>query len=87
MEKIEREKNFERKKKAEVYSDWSKIVSSLKNVKNEDLTSVVIESFIQSPTSKIDRMLIENYIDRSTDEKRIISTVGLVMSLPEFQLI
>ncbi|MFI5170920.1 MAG: DUF1800 family protein [Chitinophagales bacterium] len=75
------------KKKAEVYSDWSKIISIFKNVKDEALADAVIETFIQSPTNKINRDLIKKYVDHSTEEKRIVSTIGLVMSLPEFQLI
>ena len=75
------------KKKAEVISDWSKIVNVFKNVKKEELTETVLQYFIQAPKNNIDTALIEQYIDNSTDEKRIISTVGIVMSLPEFQLI
>ncbi len=75
------------KKKAAVISDWSKIVNVFKSVKKEELTETVLQYFIQSPKDNIDTALIEQYIDNSTEEKRIISTVGIVMSLPEFQLI
>ncbi len=75
------------KKRSEVYSDWSKLVNTFKNVKKEELTDAVIAAFVQSPKEAIDKSLIEKYIDHSSDENRIISTIGIVMSLPEFQLI
>ncbi len=75
------------KKNAEVKSDWSKLVTAFKNVGPAELTSAVIAAFIQCPADKIDTALIEKYVDHSSDEKLIISTIGIVMSLPEFQLI
>jgi len=62
-------------------------VNTFKNVKKEELTDAVIAAFVQSPKEAIDKSLIEKYIDHSSDENRIISTIGIVMSLPEFQLI
>ena len=75
------------RKRSEIFSDWASIVTAFKMVPKEALTDVVIEAFIQSPKQGIDKALIEKYVDHSTDDKRIISTVGIVMSLPEFQLI
>ena len=83
----EDEATLKAKKRSEVYSDWSKLVAAFKQVKKEALTDTIIEAFIQAPKTGIDKALIEQYIDHSTDEKRIISTIGIVMSLPEFQLI
>lgn len=74
-------------KKAEVQSDWSKMVDAFSDFKKEALTEAVIDSLIQCSTAQIDRNLIDQYVDHSTDEKRIMSTIGIVMSLPEFQLI
>lgn len=75
------------KKRAEVISDWTKFVSVFKNVKEDELTDVLLEYLIQSPKKDIDKSLIEKYADHSTIENRIISTAGIIMSLPEFQLI
>ncbi|HRG86769.1 MAG TPA: DUF1800 domain-containing protein [Chitinophagales bacterium] len=75
------------RKRSEIYSDWASIVTAFKMVPKESLVDAVIEAFIQSPKEGIDKALIEKYVDHSTDDKRIISTVGIVMSLPEFQLI
>lgn len=74
-------------KKANVQSDWSGMVNFFKKIPKEELTRSVVDAFIQSPTEHIDFALIEQYVDNSTDEKRILSTIGIVMSLPEFQLI
>ena len=75
------------KKRAEVISDWTKFVSVFKNVKEDELTDTLLEYLIQCPKKDIDKSLIEKYVDHSTIENRIISTAGIIMSLPEFQLI
>ncbi len=75
------------KKKAEVISDWTKFVSVFKNVKEDALTDTLLTFLIQCPTHDIDKSLFEKYVDHSTIENRIISTAGIIMSLPEFQLI
>lgn len=75
------------KKRAEIISDWTKFVAVFKNVKEADLTDTMIGYLIQCPTQNIDKSLIEKYVDHSSDENRIISTAGIIMSLPEFQLI
>lgn len=74
-------------KKAEVRSDWSAIVNHFNKVPKEELTASILYAFIQSPLDHVDRVLIDRYVDNSSDEKRILSTIGIVMSLPEFQLI
>ncbi len=74
-------------KKAEVSSDWTKIVNAFKSVKDDALINTMLEHFIQCPKTEIEIAMIEKYVDHSTDEKRIISTAGIIMSLPEFQLI
>lgn len=74
-------------KKANVQSDWSALVNHFKKFPKEELIPQVIEAFIQSPKNHIDQSLIETYVDNSSDEKRVLSTIGIVMSLPEFQLI
>jgi len=74
-------------KKAEVRSDWNGLVNAFKKTDKEMLTDAIMQSFIQAPDTHIDRTLIAAYIDNSSDEKRILSTIGVVMSLPEFQLI
>ncbi|MBC8045615.1 MAG: DUF1800 domain-containing protein [Fimbriimonadaceae bacterium] len=75
------------KKKASVQSDWNGLVRIFEKVKKEDLTQSVLDAFIQSPQTDIDKSIIEKYMDHSSDEKRIISTCAAVFSLPEFQLI
>lgn len=75
------------RKRAEIQSDWSKLVSVLSKAKEEALTDTVIDIFIQSPKQNIDKTIIEKYIDRSSHEKLIMSTCAAVFSLPEFQLI
>ena len=74
-------------KKANVQSDWSALVNHFKKFPKEELIPQVLEAFIQSPKNHIDQSLIETYVDNSSDEKRVLSTIGIVMSLPEFQLI
>ncbi|MEZ5013131.1 MAG: DUF1800 domain-containing protein [Chitinophagales bacterium] len=74
-------------KKAQVRSDWSKLVHFMRNEKEEAYTSVLLKYLIQSPTDLVDTALIEKYVDHSSPENRIISTAGIIMSLPEFQLI
>ena len=75
------------KKSAPVFSDWTQIVKEFRAIKENELTEYMIEAFIQCPENEIDRSVIDAFVDHSTDEKRIISTAGLIMSLPEFQLI
>ncbi len=75
------------KKRAEVISDWSKLVSTFKSVKQEEIIATLIPYFIQCSDTAIDKDLIAKYIDGSSVEKTIISTIGAIMSLPEFQLI
>lgn len=74
-------------KKAEVRSDWSAVVNHFKKIPKEELTTAILNAFIQSPLDHVDRSLLDQYVDHSSDEKRILSTIGVVMSLPEFQLI
>ncbi|HMU70074.1 MAG TPA: DUF1800 family protein, partial [Chitinophagales bacterium] len=83
----EDEMTLKTSKKADVRSDWSGVVNYFKDVPTDQLTESVIETFIQSSSDHIDRNIIAQYVDNSSDEKRILSTIGVVMSLPEFQLI
>ncbi|MFN0276180.1 MAG: DUF1800 family protein, partial [Chitinophagales bacterium] len=75
------------RKRAEIQSDWSKLVLAFKNVKQEQLTDTIISAFVQSPKGNIDKSIVEKYTDRSSQEKLIMSTCAAVFSLPEFQLI
>jgi hypothetical protein len=72
-------------KKIDIRSNWTDVISYFQNTTK--LTDDVIRYFIQCPTDRIDRKLIESVVDRSTAERRIITTVAAVMRLPEFQLI
>jgi len=83
----EDENMLKTKKKAEVISDWTPVVNTFKHVKEDALTDTMMAHFIQCSPDKIDKSMMEKYIDHSTLEKRIISTAGVLMSLPEFQLI
>lgn len=75
------------KKRSAVQSDWSKLVSAFRKIPPQDLTRVIINTFIQAPKDDVDETLIAKYIDNSTTENRIISTCSAIFSLPEFQLI
>lgn len=81
------ETTLKAKKRADVVSDWSKLVAAFKSVDDDKLTETVIAYLIQCPTTAIDTQLIDKYVDHSTKEKAIISTISSIMSLPEFQLI
>jgi uncharacterized protein (DUF1800 family) len=91
--KIRRKPAFEEKnsgksseeKRINIKTDWSELVQFFKPSK--DLTTDVLNFFIQSPAKMIDRKAIEAEVDNSTPERRIITTIAAVMKLPEYQLI
>lgn len=70
-----------------VTADWNRVTNAFSSLPKTDFTKAVIDRLIQSPTDRIDIKTIESLVDTSTDEKRIIGTVAVVMALPEFQLI
>lgn len=72
-------------KKIDIRSDWTDLITYFRNTTK--LTDEVIRYFIQCPTDRIDRKVIDSVIDNSTPDRRIITTVAAVMRLPEFQLI
>jgi uncharacterized protein (DUF1800 family) len=85
------EKDDGKKKKDEekvkVRSDWTKLVDYFKDLPDDQLTEAIIRFLIQSPDNRIDRKLIEAQVDRSSKQRRIITTIVAVMQLPEFQII
>ncbi|MBC8173305.1 MAG: DUF1800 domain-containing protein [Chitinophagales bacterium] len=87
FENVDDDTMLKTKKRAAVQSDWSGLITAFKKVKKEDLLDAVIEAFIQCPKNNIDKPLLEQYIDHSSDERRIMSVCAAVFSLPEFQLI
>jgi hypothetical protein len=70
-----------------VKSDWGTMVNYFKDVPAEQLTDEVIQFFITAPTLRISKEMIEQHVDTSTPQRRIITTIAAVMKLPEFQLI
>jgi uncharacterized protein (DUF1800 family) len=75
----------EEEKKIDIRSDWTTVIDYFRN--STQLTEDVIRYFIQCPTDRIDRKALEDVVDTSTADRRIITTVAAVMRLPEFQLI
>jgi hypothetical protein len=63
------------------------MVNYFKDVPAEQLTDEVIQFFITAPTLRISKEMIEQHVDTSTPQRRIITTIAAVMKLPEFQLI
>jgi len=78
---------YHKKEIGKIKSDWSKLTNSFKNHSADELETVLLESFIQCDAGRIDRELVMRNTDNSTDDKKIISMVANIMSLPEFQLI
>jgi uncharacterized protein (DUF1800 family) len=70
-----------------VKSDWGRMVNYFKDVPAQQLTDEVIQFFITAPTIRISKAMIDQHVDTSTPQRRIITTIAAVMKLPEFQLI
>ncbi|TND07927.1 MAG: hypothetical protein FD123_2735 [Bacteroidetes bacterium] len=83
FEELEEKKN----KEVKVRANWKKIVDQLAVVPDEDLEEELTAALIQSPAGRIDRELLRSLVDKSTRNKRVVSTAAALMSMPEFQLI
>jgi uncharacterized protein (DUF1800 family) len=80
-------KNKKDKERVKVKSDWSALAGHFKNTPDNKLTEEIIAFLVQSPDDRIDRKLIEQQVDPSTKQRRIITTIAAVMQTPEFQII
>ena len=73
--------------KVNVKSDWTALVNHFSATAESNLAEEVIRFLIQAPDDRIDRAVIENHIDKSSHQRRIITTIAAVMQAPEFQII
>jgi uncharacterized protein (DUF1800 family) len=73
-------------KRIQVKSDWTSLTDYFSSTDENKLTEEVIRFFITSPDDRIDRKLIDSAIDTSSKQRRIITTIALVMQTPEFQI-
>ncbi|MEO5644941.1 MAG: DUF1800 domain-containing protein [Bacteroidia bacterium] len=74
-------------KTAKVKSDWTMLTEYFSRFDDAALTDEVIKFLILAPSDRIDKKQIENTIDISSKQRRIITTVVAVMQTPEFQII
>lgn len=81
------EREEKKAKDVKILANWKKLVDQLAAVADEDIEQELMAALIQSPDDRIDRQLLRSVTDRSTRNKRIVSTAAAIMSMPEFQLI
>jgi len=81
------EKEKEDPKKVKMTVRWKKLVDQLKDIPDDEIEDELFAALIQAPDKRIDRELVRSLINRSSREKRIVSTAVALMSLPEFQLV
>lgn len=74
-------------RKLPVTADWSEVVDSFRRTDPTALDDALIEALVQCPDNRVDRNVLARYSDDSSPENRIISKAGILMSMPEFQLI
>lgn len=70
-----------------VKTEWTKLVNHFSKTPDDQLTDAIIHFLIQSPDERINRSLVEKYIDKSSRQRRVITTIAAVMQTPEFQII
>lgn len=76
-----------KEEKVKVKTDWTQLVAHFSDVPDNELTEAVSAFLIQSPDQQIDRKLIEQVVDKSSRNRRVITTIAAVMQMPEFQII
>ncbi len=73
-------------KTVQVKTDWTELTKHFSSVDENKLTDEVIRFFITAPDDRIDRKSIENGLDTSSRQRRVITTIAAVMQTPEFQI-
>ncbi len=81
------EKNNQEDKKVKVKSDWTKLTNYFSTVEESKLTEEIINFLILAPKDRIQVNLIQENIDSSSRQRKIITTIVAVMQTPEFQII
>lgn len=81
------EKNNQEDKKVKVKSDWTKLTNYFSTVEESKLTEEIINFLILAPKDRIQVNLIQENIDASSRQRKIITTIVAVMQTPEFQII
>lgn len=74
-------------KKVKMKVDWNRLIDQLKGIPDDEIESELRAALIQAPDDRIDKGVLRSQIDRSSRDKRIVSTAVALMSTPEFQLI
>lgn len=74
-------------KKVKMKVDWNRLIDQMKGVADDDIESEMRAGLIQAPDDRIDKAVLRSQIDRTSRDKRIVSTGVAFMSTPEFQLI
>lgn len=73
--------------KVKVKTDWTKLVNHFSKTPDDQLTEEIIQFLIQSPDKRIDRSIVEKFVDKSSRQRRVITTLAAIMQTPEFQII
>ena len=69
-----------------IKSDWNEMVKHFKNTPDDRMTQACLDYLLVTTTEHIDKAEVEKLVDKSTKERRIITTLATIMQFPEFQI-
>jgi uncharacterized protein (DUF1800 family) len=87
FEEKDNPKKKDKEEKVKIKSDWSAMVTHFKQYPDNEITNACMRFLIVAPTDHINQEEIDKIVDKSTKERRIITTLATLMQFPEFQLI
>lgn len=87
FEEKDNPKKKEKEEKVKIKSDWSMLVSHFRQFPDNEITQECMRFLFVAAVEHINPDEIDKLVDKSTKERRIITTLTTLMQFPEFQLI